>query len=298
MDRRSFLKSSVLGAGLAAGLGSLPKASGEEAAAKPKAQIRLSAQEGLIPGRGYKEKVEKLIKWGGAGIELGGGFNPKDVLAAIEGTPIKVSAICAADGPYIVDDKAQQRRAVDNAKRILDKAGEVGSTGVIMVPAFNGAGGDKQLKQQEGRKLLIELLKELGEHAVKAKCRMLLEPLNRGEAWFLRQVGDGASICRDVGSPGIGVMGDFYHMHIEETSDMGAFISGGQHLHHVHLASRTRNRTMPHQDNSDYRDGFRGLKYIGYQDFMSLECGCRGNRDEETPKTFAYLKRQWEEATI
>ena len=34
-------------------------------------------------------------------------------------------------------------------------------------------------------------------------------------------------------------MGDFYHMFIEETSDLGAFISGGSRVHHVHLASAT-----------------------------------------------------------
>ena len=92
------------------------------------------------------------------------------------------------------------------------------------------------------------------------------------------------------------MMGDFYHMHIEETSDMGAFISAGPFLHHVHLASRTRNRTMPHQDNSDYRDGFRGLKYIGYQDFMSLECGVVGDKMVEIPKAVKFLRKQWHEA--
>ena len=57
--------------------------------------------------------------------------------------------------------------------------------------------------------------------------RVLLEPLNRGEAFFLRQVADAASICRDINSPGVQMMGDFYHMYIEETSDLGAFLSAG-----------------------------------------------------------------------
>jgi sugar phosphate isomerase/epimerase len=69
---------------------------------------------------------------------------------------------------------------------------------------------------------------------------VLLEPLNRTEAFFLRQLADAASICRDAGHPGVAMMGDFYHMHREETSDLGAFISAGSYLHHVHLASRTR----------------------------------------------------------
>jgi sugar phosphate isomerase/epimerase len=157
-----------------------------------------------------------------------------------------------------------------------------------------------QLKAQEARKVLIDVLKELGEHGAKAGCPVLLEPLNRGEAWFLRQLADAAAICRDVNSPGAAMMGDFYHMHIEETSDMGAFISAGQYLRHVHLASRTRSRILPHQENSDYRDGFRGLKHIGYQLHMSLECGVRKDTDRATEiaRTFEMLRQQWEEAVV
>lgn len=302
MDRRTFIKSTLSGAAAAVSIRVLDSrvAAQPAAPAMPvtaKAVMKLSSQEWLVPGRNLKEKVETLAKWGAVGVELGGGFNANEVLAAISGTNVKVSAICAADGPYIVTDETQRRKAIDNAKRILDKAGEVGSTGVIMVPAFNGA--KNQLVGKEARDLLVkEILPELGEHAVKAKCRMLLEPLTRGEAYFLRQLGDAASICRDVNSPGIGLMGDFYHMHIEETSDCGAFLSAGKYLHHVHLASRTRSRILPHQENSDYRDGFRGLKMIGYQNYMSLECGRRKDTDPavEIPATFRFLEKQWEEA--
>lgn len=298
MLRRDFLKNSLVTAGAAACFGALNQKASAQAAAepKPKAVLKLSSQAGVCPGKDLAEKVANLEKWGAAGIELGAGFNPKEVNDVLKNSKIKVSAICAADGPYIVSDTAQQRRAVDNAKKILERAGEVGSSGVIMVPSFNGQ--KNQLWGGEAHKLLVDLLREMGEHAVKCNCRMLLEPLNKGEAWYLRNLATAAEICRAVNSPGVGMMGDFYHMHLEETSDQGAFISAGKYLHHVHLASRTRNRTLPHQDNSDYRDGFIGLKRIGYQGYCSLECGCRGDRMVEIPKTFRYLEQQWEEAVL
>ena len=89
-------------------------------------------------------------------------------------------------------------------------------------------------------------------------------------------------------------MGDMYHMYREEPSDMGAFISGAKWLHHVHLASIKRN--LPGQDERDFRDGFRGLKSIGYQNFMSLECGVIGERQVEIPKAVKFLRKQWAEA--
>ena len=52
---------------------------------------------------------------------------------------------------------------------------------------------------------------------------------------------------------------------------MGAFISAGKYLQHVHVASRKR-RSMPGEDGEadNYVEGFRGLKMIGYDKFVSF----------------------------
>lgn len=308
MDRRTFVKTSLAaGAAVAAASGlalfsssataqPATAAPAVPAAAEPTkagaAVLNLCSQESRLPGRDLKEKVENLVKYGGTGIEMHAGFDPKETLEAIKGTPVKVSAICAADGPYIVPDEGQRRKAVDNAKMLLEKAGQVGSTGVIMVPAFNRVAD--QLQGREAHKVLVELLKELGEHAVKHKTTMILEPLNRKEAWFLRQCAYAASICQEVNSPGVMMMGDFYHMFFEEPSDRAAFMAGGKYLQHVHVASRTR--VLPGQDDRSFVDGFGGLKAIGYRNYVSLECGAKGDKEVEIPKSFALLKRQWEEA--
>ena len=178
-------------------------------------------------------------------------------------------------------------------KEILTAAGELGSTGLIVVPAFNGR---TKVSNKEGRKILLELLPELGEHAQKCGTRILLEPLNRKEAFFMRLLADAAAICREVNSPGVAVMGDMYHMNIEETSDMGAFLSAGKYLHHVHLAGARRE--LPGQDERSFVDGFRGLKMIGYRDYCSLECKIQGKPEIEIPKSFRFLEKQWHQATI
>ena len=93
-------------------------------------------------------------------------------------------------------------------------------------------------------------------------------------------------------------MGDFYHMDSEETSDMGAFISAGDYLNHVHLAGGRAEptRTLPGQNGMSFVDGFRGLKYIGYTGFCSFECGCVGDREVEMPKAMQFLRDQWDQA--
>ncbi len=305
MHRREFLKSSALAAGAAAGVyalaggalaeeGSAPATSPTAAAPKP-AVLKLSSQEGRVPGKTLREKVETLQSWGAVGIELNSKIKDRvaEIKEAIKGTSITISAVCAGYFQLIDPDEAKRKEGAQRLKDLCGPAGEVGSTGVIMVPAFNN---HPQLPPKEARKVLVDLLPEIGEAAHKAGTRVIMEPLNRGEAFFLRQLADAASICRDVNSPGIGMMGDFYHMCKEETSDCGAFLSAGAYLHHVHLASRARN--LPGQDDRSFVDGFRGLKMIGYQDFCSLECGVKGKAEVEIPKAFRFLEQQWKEATI
>jgi sugar phosphate isomerase/epimerase len=292
MERRDFLKGSLAAAGVCA-IG----APADGAEKPPKAKLRICSREGSVPGKTLKEKVHNLQKWGAAAIELNGGNlagKEKEITDALKGTKITVGAVCGGySGLLISPDKAEREKAVSTLKETLTAAAKWNAAGVICVPAFNR---HTQLVGKEARDALIEALKRIGEHGAKVGVPAMLEPLNRKEAYFLRQLADAASICRDVGSPGVAMMGDFYHMYFEETSDQGAFLSGGKYLRHVHLGSIKRK--LPGQDARSFVDGFRGLKRIGYQGCVSLECGCIGKKDVEIPKSFRFLEKQWAEATI
>jgi sugar phosphate isomerase/epimerase len=262
-----------------------------------KAKLKISSQEPIIPGRDLPEKLANMEKWGFDGLEVGGAGlsgRVKEIQNALKNSRIVVSAICAGfSGVIVSDQESERRKCIESMKEILNAAGELKSAGLVYAPAFNG---QTKLDNREARKILVDILPELSEHASNAGTRLLMEPLNRGEAFFLRQLADAASICRDVNHPACCMMGDFYHMHIEETSDLGAFISGGKYVRHVHLASIKRN--LPGQDERDYTSGFAGLKMIGFNDFCSLECGVLGNAMVEIPKSVRFLREQWKMARI
>jgi sugar phosphate isomerase/epimerase len=302
MDRRDFLKASVAGAGAIAGLSAAgSRALAEESAAgeKPKATgvLKICSQEGKIPGKGLEERLENLKKFGGVGMEFGSmDLNrAKEVKTKCADAGVGVAALCWGTFLLIAPEEETRKKAIEDLKKALEVAAEAGSTGVICVPAFNG---DPQLDFYEAKKRLLEALPQIGEHATKVGSRVLFEPLNRGEARFLNQLALAAQICRDSKADGVCMMGDFYHMGIEETSDEGAFLSAGKYLHHVHLASRKRN--LPGTDERSFIDGFRGLKRIGYQDYCSLECNEKATGDPmvEIPKSFEFLKKQWELAVV
>ena len=295
-SRRTFLAgSAAVGAGMIAAL-----PAGAAFNLNPsgtQGTLKLSCQEWLIPGKTLDEKLDKMEAWGFVGIEPGGKDLHKRVSefdTALKNRSIRISAICAGfDGVPVSEFANQRRRAMDSMKRILEAAGQLKSTGLIFVPAFNS---QSQIGPVAGRFLLVDFLREIADFAQKAGTRMLLEPLNRNETWYIRQLADAARICQEINHPAICMMGDFYHMGLEEPCEYSAFLSCRQYVHHVHLASRPARKQPGFDAGDDFRPGFKALKEIGYQDYCSYECSIDGKPEEVIPKMVDFIRKQWEEA--
>lgn len=310
MNRRDFFgTSAAFGLGLASAsalnTSAFATQTTEETDKRAEAKLRISCQVGPAPGGNMEEKLAKMKAYGCEAVEYGGDCvgKGKEYRKMAEDAGLNVSVICwgSHNGDLCSEDVSKRQPGIDDLKKALETAGEMGAQGVIYVPAFNG---QTKLTNQEIRALLLEFMPDLAKFAKDCNTNIIFEPLCRMEAYFLRQVADGASIARDVLraagiDSGISVMGDFYHMDTEETSQMGAFISAGSLLKHVHLAGGVENprRTFPGENSMTFVDGFRGLKYIGYQGYCSFECGCAGQDKEEAfKKTIAFLRSQWDEA--
>ena len=296
MDRRDFLKSNILGAAGVALAASPLAALTSCSPKKEEVELKLSFQEKTAPGENLNERFDYMENLGIVGFEPGGrnlAARVNELQQALRGRNIKVSAICAGfDGFILAEDPAVKAEFDSTMRDIIAAAGELGSTGVIMVPAFNRQVPVKP-HTLETREYLCEQMHELGEYALKHNTTVILEPLNRREAHYLRQVADAAAICRDSKSAGVMCMGDFWHMQ-EETSDYAAFMAAGQYLQHVHVASRG-NRKMPGEDGQldNYVDGMRALKQLGYDKYISFECGTNGDRNVTVPAAVELLRAQW-----
>ncbi|MGL6227350.1 MAG: sugar phosphate isomerase/epimerase family protein [Thermoguttaceae bacterium] len=303
MKRRTFLWS---GLAAGAGLGMISATSKTVAAQettfpgdqREKAKLRFSSQLGIIPGNSDEEKLKKMKEWGFEAVELGGvGNDVDDWKKKVEDAGLLVSAFCwgSQNGDLVSDRERRQKNAVEAFKKNLEGSAKLGGTGVIHVPAFNQ---QSQLSVRDLRDRVLEYLPEIGKFAHDCGTFVILEPLSRQEAFYMRQVSDAARIAQEcnkiAGCEGVRVMGDFYHMYNEEANDMGAFLSAGPLLQHVHLANGPK-RTLPGQVPSHrFVNGFRGLKYIGYDKFVSFECGVDGDREVEVPKSLEFLRAEWD----
>ena len=303
MNRRDFLSAAAVGSAALAAASVLPgcvAATDDKKKAANDLELKISFQEKTAPGESLAEKLDFMEKLGIVGFEPGGrglASRVKEIQDALNGRNIKVSAICAGfDGFILAEDPAVKELFDKTMREIVAAAGELGSTGVIMVPAFNHQAPCKP-HTMDTRNYLCEQLHDLGEFALEHGTTVILEPLNRKEAFYMRQVADAAAIARDSDSKGVKAMGDFWHMS-EETSDYGALMSAGkEYLQHVHIASRGR-RIMPGEDGEkdNYVDGFRALKEIGYDKYVSFECGTKGDRATTVTAAVDLLRKQWAEA--
>ena len=298
MKRREFFAAATTG-GVVVAVDALPAHAQCAAVTVPgdqrvKAKLRFCSQLGIIPGNNDGEKLKWMKDNGFESIEIGRqGDNYLDWKKRADDAGLAIASLCIGSfGNKLVDeDESKRKEGYDELKIQLERAGILGSTGVVYVPLT----GKPDRPNWRIRELTIEMLKTLGPFAAEHNTHIILEPLRRGEAWFLRQVSDAAQIAKDAGVPGVCVLGDTYHMYTEEPDDMAAFVAGGDYVKHVHLGNGTR-RQLPGQDNHCFIKAMRGLKYIGYTNVVSFECGVDGDRAVEVPKCLDYLRKCWEAA--
>jgi sugar phosphate isomerase/epimerase len=263
------------------------------------AALKIACQEGLAPGKTFAEKLANLARYGFEGVELSGGAlleraGLEERKAALRDSPVKASSICGGITHHFISTDAEKRRqSVESAKRMLDAAAELGAVGPIGVPIFNGEGNMPDLlplmtRQQLRESMMIEVFAEVGEYANSAGVSFLLEPLNRYEAQALTRIEQAAQIIQQIGTGGILVMADFFHMNIEESNAPAAIEKVGGLIGHVHLADSQRKE--PGSGSLDFLANFRALRKINFEGYMAFECGLTGPAEEALPRSISFLR--------
>jgi len=281
MKRRMFLKgTAVAGITTLCGTGAAKAAEScmpELKAPEQAAKLNLCLQWGKIPGNEMAQKLDFLEANGFSAVEIPSGNWPIEnceaMIQAMKGRKLFIATACGPSN-FAYAEKEKREAEVEKFLPVIEALGAMKSVGLIICPARGKLSEPGWMTGKDLRKDFVEDTgKRLAEHAAKHGTSIVLEPLRRNETPFLRQVADGARMAADIG-PGATVMGDFWHMELEETSFMGAFICAGKLLTHVHVAG-LKERIIPgvHPEADQYVDGFKGLKLIGYQGAVSFEGG-------------------------
>ncbi len=263
--------------------------------------------EPVVPGKTLAERLANLESWGYQGVQLGAltrGMSVPEIKQAFAQTSVRL-LIHGRRAQLLASDPATRQLAVEEISQGLREAAELDAVGAIVVPIRvqpdvapppPPSFGSRPMKTviDLEHELLIEGLSRIAPVAEEVGKPVILEPLNRYETHLLRTVGQAAEICRAVGSPGIKLMADFFHMNIEE-ADMGRAIEEvADCLAYVHLADS--NRYQPGAGHLDFRPVLAALKRIGYDGYMTLECKILGeDHGRALTECARYIRRIWDE---
>ena len=260
---------------------------------------RFVVQAGLVPGRDFYEKCDRLAAWGYDGVEVSGSDvleRADEVRAAAQAAGIQVTSTCGGYHGWLVDPNPRSRAlAVGEIQRILEAGARVGAAGLV-APAAYGISARAPLPPgrylytlEEERALLLDSLAQIAPTAEQTGTYLFLEPLNRYVDRVVNTVGEAASIIETLGSPHVRIVPDFYHMNIEE-ADIGATLRQYAPLiGHVHLSDS--NRGIPGQGHVDFASGLAALRESGWDGVLAIEATPPADPDTAFRQALALVRQ-------
>lgn len=260
--------------------------------------MKIALQEGLIPGDSLREKLDFAEELSIEGLEVSGWGKPYDRLEELEkalrGRRIQISTVCGQTTfDWLDPDPAKRKASIEESKRNLEFCGHIGAVGQIVPPIFGGPRIPDLSPVADAitleKQLLVEITKELAAYAAERGTLLLLEPLNRYEQHLLRRQEDGIEIIEKAGNPpGVKLISDFFHMHIEERNTPETLRRVGHLVGHVHMADNTRQQ--PGTGDMDWEAGLRALKEVGFEGYLAYECGIIGERKSALKASVEFIR--------
>ena len=261
--------------------------------------------EPVVPGATLDERLSNLEAAGFQGIQLSSVSRQQSmesIKKSLGSSSIKL-LIHGRGGRILAGDAETRAEAVKEISEGLHEAAEFGVVGSILVPIRTqpeiaapsppsfGVHPMKSLVDLE-KEILVDQLAKIAPAAEASGVPIILEPLNRYETHLIKSLDDAAAICRAVGSSGIKMMGDFFHMNLEDDDMETAIERNADCLAYVHLVDS--NRFQPGTGHLDFVPGFRALKKIGYDGYMTLECKIKGEATVGAlEETATFIRSTW-----
>jgi sugar phosphate isomerase/epimerase len=262
-----------------------------------------------IPFKGepFETSVERLARAGFDAVEVPG--DPVElpaarVVAALQAHGIQASAVCGRaytpERDLSTADAANRRKATDYFKSACEFAGQIGAPLLVLTPTCVRRTLPEASPEQEWA-WAVESLIEIADGAKGSGVKIAVEAWNRYETYLANRLEQVDKLRRDVGRDNIGIMGDLFHMNIEEPDIPGAIRAYGKHLLNIHFADS--NRQAPGRGHIDLVPVMAALQACGYEHYLSAELlPPRFIFERQVPaefyshypaETIAVLKRAW-----
>lgn len=157
---------------------------------------------------------------------------------------------------------------------------------------FIGLSGEQTGRVQAQKSLLIANLSRVAELMEKHGCVALIEPLNSlydHKGYYLDSASEGFEIVRAVGSPGVKLLYDIYHMQLMEGNLVNSITTHADAIGHFHCAG-VPGRHEPQNGEIHYPAVVRAIEGMGYAGHFGLEYWPTYEDAQSVADTVAYLR--------
>ncbi|HBI11620.1 MAG TPA: hypothetical protein DDY57_16080 [Franconibacter pulveris] len=244
--------------------------------------MKIATQNQAFFPQNILEKFRYIKAMGFDGFEIDGKLlvdNLKAVKSAIVETGLPVTTACGGYDGWIGDFIEERRlNGLKQIAGILEALAEVGGKGIV-VPAAWGMFTFRlppmmSPRSLEGdRKAVSDSLRYLDGVAARTGTTVFLEPLNRYQDHMINTLADARRYIVEGDLQHVKIIGDFYHMNIEEDDISAAFHDNRDLLGHVHIADN--HRYQPGSGAIDFKKHFDQLRADGYDGYVVYECRIR-----------------------
>lgn len=215
---------------------------------------------------------EKAAKLGFDAVEIfapsSEAVKPQEILQIVDGLGLKVAAVGTGAGMVIhglsLTDPNPERRK--QAQAFVREMIDFGAA--LQAPAIIGSmqgrfGGD--VDKPAAHEFLREGLNALGEYAASKHVTLLYEPLNRYESNLINTMDDGVQFLQTLSTTNVKLLGDLFHMNIEESNLPKAIHTAKGYLGHIHFVDSNRRPVgLGHTEMTDIASALRDIGYEGY----------------------------------
>ncbi len=164
------------------------------------------------------------------------------------------------------EDDDVRRRGVEFVLPLIDLAGSFGAC--VIIGSMQGSVQKGQEKAAVLRRL-GDSLRQLADHAAERDVVVIMEPLNRYESNLVNRMEDGVALLESLEKSNVKLLGDLFHMNIEEVRIGDALRQAGPRLGHVHFVDS--NRRPAGFGHIDYNEVAAALREIDYRGYCSAE---------------------------
>jgi len=213
---------------------------------------------------------------------LKGGGTLKELRKRFDDVGLKVADVIGF-AEWIVEDEARRKKGLDQAKRDMGWAAEVGSPR-IAAPPVGATGGASKRDDPKFTQPVIDLVAAADRYRALADVGKAMGVTPVVEIWgfsrTLRRLGEALCVAAESGEPKACVLPDVYHLYKGGSDFAGLGLLSGRavgifHVNDYPKIDRTKitdaDRVYPGDGVAPLKEVFAALRAMNYSGFVSLE---------------------------